>query len=531
MRLLDCTLRDGGYYNRWDFPTDLSRRYVRGLVAAGIDTIELGFRTLGADGYLGALAHTTDTYLLSLDLPDSPSFGVMLNAKELVGFDAGPRNAVDRLFAPADESPVELVRIAATQGEVQGVTSAVERLHELGYRCGVNLMQVHGLTSGDLTDFGSWARSVGSEVAYFADSFGVLSPSDIGPIVAALAEGFHGPVGCHLHDNRGLAMANTLAAIDAGVTWVDGTIRGMGRGPGNARTEYLVVELARRGLLEFDLAPLLPVVEEDFAALHREFEWGTNLQYMLSGTHAVHPTYVQRMIADPRFSPAQIVETITRLGSEGGSSFDLDRAADDVTEVEGSSSGSWNAADWCSGRPVLIIGPGETVADRRGDLEHLIRSTGPIVLNLNLRPLIDPSLIDAYIACNPVRARIDRTELASQNARVIAPKSHMDQLVDGLRVNDWGMSVKAGQFEVSDTWCTLPSGVVAGYAIALAAAGGASRVLLAGLDGFDHADPRQLSMSELLTIAQSQPTTPTIVSLTPTTYPVAESSLYAPWPV
>jgi 4-hydroxy 2-oxovalerate aldolase len=529
MRLLDCTLRDGGYYNNWDFPTDLVRRYVRGLVAAGIDTIELGFRSLGADGYLGALAHTTDTYLLGLNLPDSASFGVMLNAKELVGFDAGANAAIDRLFAPASDSPVDLVRIAATQSEVQGLNSAVERLHELGYRTGVNLMQVHTLTSTDLADFGEWAHSVGAEVAYFADSFGVLNPADIGPIASALKEGFKGPVGCHLHDNRALAMANTLAAVDAGVTWVDGTIRGMGRGPGNARTEYLAVELTRRGLINADLTPLISVVEEDFAALHREFEWGTNLHYMLSGTHGVHPTYVQRMIADPRFSPAQITDTIERLGVEGGSSFDLDQAADDISESEASAYGSWNASAWCSGRPVLIIGPGETVADRRSDLEHVIRSTDSVVLNLNLRPLVDPELIDAYVACNPVRARLDRTELTDDGVRVIAPRAHMGNIVDGLQVDDWGMSVKAGQFEVSDTGCTLPSGVVAGYAIAIATAGGASRVLLAGLDGFDHADPRQLAMSELLTAAQSRTSTPAIVSLTPTTYPVVESSLYAPW--
>ena len=529
MRLLDCTLRDGGYYNRWDFPTDLVRRYVHGLTAAGIDTIELGFRTLDTDGYLGPLAHTTDVYLAGLDLPDSATIAVMLNAKELVGFGAGPGAAIERLFAPASDSPVSLVRIAATQSEVEGLTEAVERLHELGYRTGVNLMQVHALSSVDLEKFGSWARSVGAEVAYFADSFGVLNPSDIGPIASALANGFRGPIGCHLHDNRALAMANTLAAIDAGVTWVDGTIRGMGRGPGNARTEYLGVELTRRDLIDVDLAPLIPVVEEDFAALHREFEWGTNLHYMLSGTHGVHPTYVQRMIADPRFSPSQITETIERLGAQGGSNFDLDRAAEDISEEAAGSTGSWNASNWCAGRPVLVIGPGASVVERRNDLEHVIRSNDLVVLNLNLRPLIDPKLIDAYVACNPVRARLDRAEIASDDARVVAPRSHMGDVVDGLSVDDWGMSVKSGQFEVSGTGCVVPSGVVAGYAIALATAGGASKVLLAGLDGFDHADPRQLSMSEMLTVAQSQPSTPTIVALTPTTYPVVESSLYAPW--
>ena len=528
MRLLDCTLRDGGYYNQWDFPTALVRRYISGLVAAGIDTVELGFRTLGADGYLGAFAHTTDVYLRGLGLPNTASFGVMLNAKELVGFDASSAAAIDRLFAPAIDSPISLVRIAATQSEVQGLSSAVERLHQLGYRTGVNLMQVHALTSDDLRAFGAWARSVGAEVAYFADSFGVLNPSDIEPISSALAAGFDGPIGCHLHDNRGLAMANTLAAIDAGVTWVDGTIRGMGRGPGNARTEYLAIELTRRGLLDVDLTPLIPVVESDFAALHQEFDWGTNLLYMLSGTHAVHPTYVQRMIADPRFSPAQIVDTIERLGNDGGSTFDLDRAADDVSATSTSSDGSWNATDWCSARPVLIIGPGASVVERRDDLEHLIKSNNAVVLNLNLRPLINPQLIDAYVACNPARARLDRVDAADE-ANVIAPTAHMGDVIGGLHVNDWGMSVKSGQFEAYGTGCVVPFGLVAGYAIAVAVVGGASRILLAGLDGFDHADPRQVSMTELLLVAQSQPSVPPIVSLTPTTYPVEESSLYAPW--
>ena len=531
MRLLDCTLRDGGYYNRWDFSTDLVRRYIRGLVSAGIDTIEVGFRFLNPDGYLGALAHTSDTYLAGLELPDTTTFGVMVNAKELLGFEADASAAIDRLFAPASDSPVSLVRIAATQSEVQGLAAAVGRLHELGYRTGVNLMQVHALSPESLTNFGSWAQSVGAEVAYFADSFGVLNPTDIGPIASALAEGFPGPIGCHLHDNRALAMANTLAAIDAGVEWVDGTIRGMGRGPGNARTEYLAVELTRRGLVDIDLEPLISIVEDDFAALHQEFEWGTNLHYMLSGTHGVHPTYVQRMIADPRFSPSQITHTIERLGTQGGSKFDLDRAAEDVSEGATDSIGSWNASGWCSGRPVLIIGPGSSVVDRRTDLEHLIRSSDLVVLNLNLRPLVDPELVDAYVTCNPARARLDRVDFDGRWSRIVAPLAVMSGALDDLPVHDWGVQVRQGEFGSSQYGCVVPSGVVAGYAIALAIEGGATRIHLAGLDGFDHADPRQIVMVELLSVVESFARSPLLQSLTPTTYPISESSLYAPWVV
>jgi len=530
MRLLDCTLRDGGYYNNWDFPTPLVRRYVRGLVSAGINTIELGFRTVEADGFLGALAHTTDRYLASLDLPESADYGVMLNAKELLACESGPAASIDRLFAPADQSRVSLVRIAATHGEIDRLIPSVSRLHDLGYRVGVNLMQVHALAHEDIHGFGAWARSVNAEVAYFADSFGVLDPGDIYAIAAALSEGFQGPVGCHLHDNRAMAMANTLAAVDAGVTWIDGTIRGMGRGPGNARTEYLAVELSRRGLHNTDITPLISLVEGDFADLHREFEWGTNLHYMLSGAHGVHPTYVQRMIADSRFAPEQIVTTIERLGGEGGASFDLDRAAEDSAASVDHADGTWDASGWCAGREVLILGPGSSVSDRREDIEHLIRSTGVVVLNLNFRPLVENNLIDHFVLCNPTRAKLDRTELRNPGTlSVICPQRLFGDSLDGLVVNDWGMTIKPGQFGVAPTGCTVPAGVVAAYAIALATVGGASRILLAGLDGFEHADPRQVAMTDVLASAQSDPRTPSIVSLTPTSYPVTESSLYAPW--
>ncbi|MFM8416761.1 MAG: hypothetical protein ACKOAT_04645, partial [Actinomycetota bacterium] len=63
VQILDCTLRDGGYYNDWDYPFELVKRYVDAMAAAAIDVVELGFRTLHSDGYLGATAYTTDSFI------------------------------------------------------------------------------------------------------------------------------------------------------------------------------------------------------------------------------------------------------------------------------------------------------------------------------------------------------------------------------------------------------------------------------------------------------------------------------------
>ena len=129
-----------------------------------------------------------------------------------------------------------MIRFAAIHSEVDALAPAVATLHTLGYRVAINLMQVSDRSPEEIRAFGKQCKTMGVEVAYIADSFGGLRPHELAPIMHALAEGFEGPVGCHLHDNMTYALSSTLAAVDAGATWVDATILGMGRGPGNVRT-------------------------------------------------------------------------------------------------------------------------------------------------------------------------------------------------------------------------------------------------------------------------------------------------------
>ena len=99
MNLLDCTLRDGGYYNEWDFSHDLIERYVRGVAAAGVDVVEMGFRMLDPGRFLGPTAFTSDRFLAQLDSPESVRVAVMVDAKVLLS--TGDSSAVVReLFEP-----------------------------------------------------------------------------------------------------------------------------------------------------------------------------------------------------------------------------------------------------------------------------------------------------------------------------------------------------------------------------------------------------------------------------------------------
>jgi len=82
VNLLDCTLRDGGYYNNWDFGSDVVDRYLRSMQAASVDVIEIGFKSLPKSSFMGPYYYCTDEFLEGLDLPSNPTIGVMINCKE-----------------------------------------------------------------------------------------------------------------------------------------------------------------------------------------------------------------------------------------------------------------------------------------------------------------------------------------------------------------------------------------------------------------------------------------------------------------
>ena len=212
--LLDCTLRDGGYYNAWDFPADLVTDYLVAMQAAGVDVVELGFRFLKNEGFKGAHAFTTDDYLRGLSIPDGLSVGVMLNGADLCT-ELGREAALERLFPNAAEhSPVDLVRLACHYRELEAVFPAVEWLHSRGYRVGINLMQISERTEDELNKFAHMASATPVEVLYFADSMGGMTPNDTAAVIRCLRTQWEGPIGVHTHDNLGLALSDTLKAAE-----------------------------------------------------------------------------------------------------------------------------------------------------------------------------------------------------------------------------------------------------------------------------------------------------------------------------
>ncbi|MCB4457213.1 aldolase catalytic domain-containing protein [Leisingera sp. McT4-56] len=520
--LLDCTLRDGGYYNAWDFPQELVEAYLEAMRAARVDVVELGFRFLKNNGFKGACAYTSDEYLRSLNIPEELQVAVMVNGADLLA-DLGLEAALEQLFPePAAAVPVDLVRLACHFREVKQVLPAAAWLKERGYRVGFNLMQIADRSREEVVELAREARAWPVEVLYFADSMGSMAPQDTARIIGWLRQEWDGPIGIHTHDNMGLALQNTLRAHAEGATWLDATVTGMGRGPGNARTEELVIEAQALRGRPANLVPLMSLLRQHFQPMKERYGWGTNPYYYLSGKYGIHPTYIQNMLLDSRYSEEDILAVIEHLRQEGGKSFSSAALDGARNFYQGEARGSWQPRSMLEGREVLIIGAGAGAQQHRAALEAYVRRAQPVVIALNTHSGISEGLIDLRAACHPVRLMADSEAHLALRQPLITPATMLPADLSGrLRSKellDFGISLDEDRFEFGDSHCISPSLLVLAYAMAAAAAGGASRVLLAGFDGYAPGDARNREVEDVLRLLEQTPGSPQVISVTPSRY-------------
>lgn len=529
--LLDCTLRDGGYYNAWDFAPELITSYLAAMQAAHVDVVELGFRGTSNKCFAGSCAYTTDEYLRGLRVPEGLVVAVMVNGSDLCPV-SDMEAVLERLFpVPAADSPVSVVRLACHVHEFSAVLPAVAWLRERGYQTGFNLMQIADRSREEILELARTANDWRPDVLYFADSMGGMNPDDTARIIGWLRQHWEGPIGIHTHDNMGLALQNTLRAHAEGARWLDATVTGMGRGPGNARTEELVIEAEEIHGRKSNLVPLMTLIRKFFQPMKRIYGWGTNPYYYLSGKYGIHPTYIQEMLGDARFTEEDILAVIEHLRHEGGKKFSFNGLDAARHFYRGEPKGTWAPASLAAGREVLILGTGPGVRRHRTALESYVRRAKPLVMALNTQCDLDADLIDVRVACHPVRLLADCQAHSLLPQPLITPASMLPKDIQselqGKQLLDFGMAVEPDTFAFQDMSCVIPTSLVVAYALAVAASGQAKHILLAGFDGYPPGDPRNAEMEALLEIIRKSSQVPEIISITPTTYKgIATKSVY-----
>ena len=533
LKVLDCTFRDGGYYNNWDFDTLVVQKYLHAIANANIDIVELGFRNFPQDFFLGAFAYTSDTYINSLDISDHIFVCVMIDANSILKSDYSINDAIRLLFQPKERSRVDLVRIATHFSNVNQCHEIARVLKKMGYQVGLNLMQPNDKTSSELAIVAQLVQCWQLvDVLYFADSLGSMEGADVVRIISSLKLNWFGDIGFHAHNNKGLAVSNTLTAIEDGVTWVDCTILGMGRGAGNAQTEKLLLELQIRHNLAYKANMLFDLVLSDFTPLKKYYYWGENLLYSLAAINNIHPTYIQEMIKDNRYSNKEILQAIGFMSTLDTRNYD--KALLLHARGNTKNKGSWSAKNWCLNREVLILASGESQKTYRKAVIQYIKTYKPMVISLNIQPEFPEDLVDVYVSSNESRMLNEYSLYTKLTKPLIISKILLNKILNNTGIHikelwDYGLNITPGVFQAKEKECTLPCELSAGYALSLAYIGKASTISLVGFDGYSAEDARQIRMVELFDLFSEQ-SPQVITALTPSVYNLSQGSIYASKP-
>jgi len=529
---LDCTLRDGGYYNSWDFDEKTVSRYLQSIGSAGIDVIEIGFRLPPKDKFLGAFAYSTDHCLRKLPLPKSCLLAVMTNAKDFISYDGGVKQAVKDMFDKAENSPLSIVRICSYLEGVSESKAITEELKTLGYNVCFNLMQVTEKTPDELAgvvrEMAGWGTV---DVLYFADSLGAMNIADVRNMVALIQKEWKSAIGIHAHDNKGQALSNTTAALDCGVQWLDGTVLGMGRGAGNTPIEYLLLKLKEEGYDKYDPESVFIIIMENFKKLQAEYGWGSNLLYYLSASYGIHPTYVQEMISALHYDSHQILEALKTLKKWGANAYSQDHLREAMLGGVKFTEGSWSAKNWVKDRDVLVVGAGPNAKAHTSALIDFIDRFKPYVISLNSESSIPSEKIDTYAVCHYTRLMTELDRYTDFACPILMPygilPENIKQRISGVSILDYGIQVKPHAFEMTKKACAIPGFLVAPYVFAAATVGGARRIFLAGFDGYGPGDPRQEEMAEVIGLYRANKKAVELIAITPSTYNIEHSSVYS----
>jgi 4-hydroxy 2-oxovalerate aldolase len=280
-KILDCTIRDGGLVNNWDFSVEFVQDLYNGLSAAGVEYMEIGYKN--SPKLLNATEPNPwrflDDNFLKEIIPEKKS------TKLSALVDIGRVDPNDIL--PREQSVLDMIRVACYIREVDKGLELVKMFHDLGYETTLNIMALSSVPENQLIEAFKLVAESPVDVVYIVDSFGSLDPSDIEHLVKKFQSLLpNKQLGIHTHNNMQLAFANTLAAMKNGVSFLDSSVYGMGRAAGNCHTELLVSYIQKT---TYEVKPVLGVIEKHMLDMRNKWEWGYIIPYMISGSLNEHP--------------------------------------------------------------------------------------------------------------------------------------------------------------------------------------------------------------------------------------------------
>lgn len=282
IKVMDCTIRDGGLMNNWQFSDEFVKAVYEALVASGADYMEIGYKS--SEKAYSRKENGPWKFCDEKDLRrivGDNKTGLKLSAMA----DIGRIEYTD--IQPKKDSVIDMIRVACYAHQIDKAIALAEHCMDKGYETTINLMAVSKVNERDLEEALNDISKSRVPIFYVVDSFGSMYCEQIELLVRKYKGALPGKtIGIHTHNNMQLAFSNTITAIIEGCNMLDSTLLGFGRGAGNCHTETLIAFLKNP---KYKLRPIIKVIQEHLIPMQQKIDWGYHIPYLITGMLNEHP--------------------------------------------------------------------------------------------------------------------------------------------------------------------------------------------------------------------------------------------------
>lgn len=465
IKVLDCTLRDGGYVNNWNFGSKNIGKILAGLINANVDYIECGF--ISDKPYDKEKTLFNDCASLDKFLPEC------LGNSHLVGMiNSGDVNIPNL----PDNDRNFLVRIAFKKAQVDQAIQEAAQLMAKGYEVFLNPMNTITYTDAELLGLIEKINELHPAGMAIVDTTGTMTNVDVARIFYLVDHNLYEGImlGFHSHNNLQLSFSNAQELIRLNskrVLVIDTTVFGMGRGAGNLPTELLVRYLNDSCDKKYDLIPILTIIDEQIGKIFAKTPWGYSVPYYLAAANNCHPNYASYLVEKHSVTVEFINSILQNIPVEKRTVYDKNLIEqmyidyqnyfiDDSQLVQGLKK------DLC-GKQILVLAPGKTILSNKNIVTEFIEMQKPIVVSLNFAA--DSYPVDMTFVTNTKRFN----SLDELDSRLLVT-SNIQNTSSGVEVLNYSSYLNSSK---------LPDNAALMF-LRLSRMIGVKKITFAGLDGF-----------------------------------------------
>ena len=392
IKILDCTLRDGGRLINCAFPDEHIRGITEGLCASGVDIIEMGFLRGNVD-YNGDSTFFTEIDQFRKFIPENRGNSMF------VGFcDYGKEFGMwDFSKLPeCDGSSVTGLRIGFRKKDMYNAVPILNLVKEKGYTLFIQGVESLSYSDREMLDLIALVNEVKPYSFGIVDTYGAMYPDDVSHLYNLVDHNMDPDIAIDFHSHNNLqlsfAFAQQIVAASRGVRKVilDASLEGMGKGIGNLNTELIMDFLIRKHAYPYDIDVLFDTIDRYLANIKSEHSWGYQIPYFMAGILSSHANNIIYLTEKHRLDTKDIKNILSLMDPVARKRYnydDMEKLYIEYSSCKIDDSGALaEIKKICSDRPVLVMVPGSSISREKEKLEAYIEKEKPIVIAVNYVP-------------------------------------------------------------------------------------------------------------------------------------------------